>query len=159
MTVLLCGGAVAAGCTPQALVEECADEHGDATLNVAGVFRYAGNGANAETGGSFNLSGTITFEQQDNLVRVTDTTYDLGGLRRLESEFAEVVSRVRHAGLCVITDQLVTVGRNSNSGILRSLFHRMIQLTSADTGRRRYPFPTGIVAKAAVRTSWPPTPR
>ena len=90
MTVLLCGGAVAAGCTPQALVEECADERGDATLNVAGIFRYAGNGANAETGGSFNLSGTITFEQQENMVRVTDTTYDSGGLRRLESDFADL---------------------------------------------------------------------
>ena len=90
MTVLLCGGAVGAGCTPQSLVEECADEREDATLNVAGVFRYAGNGVNAETGGSFNLSGTITFKQQDNMVRVTDTTYDFGGLRRLESEFADL---------------------------------------------------------------------
>ncbi|MCH7705236.1 MAG: hypothetical protein IIB61_08990, partial [Planctomycetes bacterium] len=72
------------------LVEKCADETEDATLNVAGVFRYGGNGVNADTGGSFNLSGTITFEQQDNMVRVTDTTYDSGGLRRLESEFAEL---------------------------------------------------------------------
>ncbi|MCH9003285.1 MAG: hypothetical protein IIC02_11985 [Planctomycetes bacterium] len=90
MTVLLCGGAASAGCTPQPLVEDCADQREDATLNVAGVFRYAGNGVNADTGGSFNLSGTITFEQQDNMVRVTDTTYDSGGLRRLESEFADL---------------------------------------------------------------------
>ena len=90
LTVLLCGGPVAAGCTPQPLGEDCADQREDATLNVAGVFRYAGNGVNADTGGSFNLSGTITFEQQDNMVRVTDTTYDSGGLRRLESEFADL---------------------------------------------------------------------
>ncbi len=93
MTWLLSGGALAAGCSPQSVVEDCADETEDATLNVAGVFRYAGNGANAETGGSFNLSGTITFEQQDDMVRVTDTTYDFGGLRRLESEFAELRGR------------------------------------------------------------------
>lgn len=85
----MCSGA-ASGCTPQAAVQDCADLREDATLNVAGVFRYAGNGANAETGGSFNLSGTITFEQQDNMVRVTDTTYDSVGLRRLESEFADL---------------------------------------------------------------------
>ncbi len=91
LTLLLCSGAVAAaGCTPQTLVEDCADEREDATIDVAGVFRYAGNGVNADTEGSFNLSGTITFEQQDNMVRVTDTTYDSGGLRRLESEFADL---------------------------------------------------------------------
>ncbi len=81
---------VATGCTPQTLSQDCADQREDATLNVAGVFRYGGSGANAETGGGFNLSGTITFEQQDNMVRVTDTTYDFGGLRRLESEFADL---------------------------------------------------------------------
>ena len=90
MTVLLFGGAASAGCTPQPLVEDCADQREDATLNVAGVFRYAGNGVNADTEGSFSLSGTITFEQQDNMVRVTDTTYDSGGLRRLKSEFADL---------------------------------------------------------------------
>lgn len=90
MAVLLCGVPVAAGCTPQTLVEDCADQSENATLNVVGVFRYAGNGANAESGGTFNLSGTITFEQQENMVRVTDTTYDSGGLRRLESEFADL---------------------------------------------------------------------
>ncbi len=81
---------MAAGCTPQALVEECADEREDSVIMVAGVFRYAGNGVNADTGGGFHISGTITFEQQDNMVRVTDTTYDFGGLRRLESEFADL---------------------------------------------------------------------
>ncbi|MCH8148522.1 MAG: hypothetical protein IH987_11095 [Planctomycetes bacterium] len=90
VTLLLSGGALAAGCSLQPLVEDCADKREVATINVAGVFRYAGNGANAETGGSFNLSGTITFEQQDSMVRVTDTTYDSGGLRRLESEFADL---------------------------------------------------------------------
>ena len=85
VTLLLSGGALAAGCSPQPLVEDCADQRETATLNVAGV--------NADTGGSFNLSGTITFEQQDNMVRVTDTTYDSGGLRRLESEFAELRGR------------------------------------------------------------------
>ena len=91
VSLLLWGGAVAAaGCTLQTFVEDCADQREDATINVAGVFRYAGNGVNAETGGGFNLSGTITFEQQDNMVRVTDTTYDFGGLRRLESEFADL---------------------------------------------------------------------
>jgi len=78
------------GCTAQTLVEDCADERENATINVAGVFRYVGNGVNAETGGGFNLSGTITFEQQDNKVRVTDTSYDFSGLRRLESEFADL---------------------------------------------------------------------
>ncbi len=89
-TLLLCGVAVAAGCTPQVLLEDCVDQSENATLNVAGVFRYTGNGANAQTGGTFNLSGTITFEQQEIMVRVTDTTYDSGGLRRLESEFADL---------------------------------------------------------------------
>ena len=89
--LLLFGGAVAASdCTSQVLVQDCADELEDATINVAGVFRYAGNGANAETGVGFSLSGTITFEQQGNMVRVTDTTYDFRSLRRLESEFADL---------------------------------------------------------------------
>jgi hypothetical protein len=81
---------VLVGCTPQALVEDCAGQREDAMIDVAGVFRYAGSGANAKTGGEFNLSGSITFEQQDNMVRVTDTTYDFSGLRSLESEFAEL---------------------------------------------------------------------
>ena len=91
MTLLVwCGTVAAAGCTPQTLVEECAAEREDAVIQVAGIFRYAGIGSNAETGGGFNLSGTITFEQQDSTVRVTNTTYDFSGLRPLESEFADL---------------------------------------------------------------------
>ena len=54
---------------------------------------------------------------------------------------------VRQAGLCVVADQLVAVGSDPNSGILWSLFHRVIQLIiAAVIGRRRYSCPTDIVA-------------
>lgn len=71
-------------------VESCAVEDPQATVNVAGVYRYSGRGANQDSGAEFGLSGTITFAQDGSRVRVTDTTYDFSGLRRLESDFAEL---------------------------------------------------------------------
>ncbi|NOT01597.1 MAG: hypothetical protein HOP29_13325 [Phycisphaerales bacterium] len=50
---------------------------GAAGLNVSGEFRYTGLAP------FFNLSGTITFEQDDDVVRVTMTTYDAGTDRPL----------------------------------------------------------------------------
>lgn len=92
---LLCSVILAtAGCAVRTPVDECAAELEDATINVAGVFRYAGNGANQETGTGFSLTGTITFEQQGQSVRVTDTSYDFSGLRGLESEFGDMVGNV-----------------------------------------------------------------
>ncbi len=71
-------------------VDSCAIEDAQAAINVNGVYRYSGEGANQESGASFGLSGTITFEQDGNRVRVTDTTYDFAGLRRVDSGFAEL---------------------------------------------------------------------
>jgi len=93
-SVVVTGVAVAVGgltCVNMVNVESCPEEAEDATgVNVAGVFRYSGQGLNAGTGGTFELSGTISFEQEENRARVVDTTYDFSGLRRLESEFAEL---------------------------------------------------------------------
>lgn len=59
--------AAMSGCVPEV---ECANESESATPNVAGTFRYGGNSVGY-------LSGTITFEQEGDLVRVTETTYDV----------------------------------------------------------------------------------
>ena len=68
----------------------CAEEDsGAAAINVAGVFRYSGTGENEVTGFPFQLSGTITFEQNGLMVRVSGSTYDGRALRSVQSEFAE----------------------------------------------------------------------
>ena len=71
-------------------VEDCPSEEPGAVIDVAGTYRYSGEGENAESGAEFRLSGTITFEQEGTQVRVTDTTYDFSGLRRLEGGFTEL---------------------------------------------------------------------
>lgn len=68
----------------------CAEEDsGAAAINVAGVYRYSGTGKNEVTGFPFQLSGTITFEQDGRMVRVSGSTYDGGALRSVQSEFTE----------------------------------------------------------------------
>jgi hypothetical protein len=67
-------------------VASCAVEDPAATVNAAGVYRYAGEGTNV-SGYSFLLSGTVTLEQDGNLIRVADCTYDSPGLRPIESEW------------------------------------------------------------------------
>jgi hypothetical protein len=60
---------------------DCPAENPAAAVNaVAGTYRYSGDNL-------FLLRGTITFEQQNNMVRVTDTTYENSSDRRLRSEF------------------------------------------------------------------------
>lgn len=71
--------------------EICASEDRNATINIAGTYRYSGGGANAITEQTFSFSGTITFEQEGNMVRVSDTTYDSVGLRRVAGEFVELL--------------------------------------------------------------------
>ncbi len=62
----------------------CAEEDSEETIDVSGIFRYAP--------GDFldlnvpPLTGTITFAQEGNTVRVLDTAYDLGSDRALEGE-------------------------------------------------------------------------
>ena len=71
-------------------VSGCDEEDLDAAaINVAGVFRYSGTGKNEGSGLPFRLSGTITFEQDGNMVRVSGSTYDNSTVRSLQSEFAE----------------------------------------------------------------------
>ena len=57
----------------------CVDEDVSAGINVIGTFDYSGSWG-------FPLSGTITFEQDGDVVRVVDTTYDVGNDRRLMGE-------------------------------------------------------------------------
>ncbi|GMU23325.1 MAG: hypothetical protein AMXMBFR13_34040 [Phycisphaerae bacterium] len=68
-----------AGC-PQPgpeLPDTCAAQVAEADVNVAGIYRYGGDSPRL-------LTGTITFEQEGDVVRVLDTTYDLTADRRLE---------------------------------------------------------------------------
>lgn len=70
---------IGAGC-PQLgpeLPDTCAAQEAGADVNVAGIYRYGGDSPRL-------LSGTITFEQEGEVVRVLDTTYDLTADRRLE---------------------------------------------------------------------------
>jgi hypothetical protein len=60
--------------------DDCPAENPNATFDASGVYRYSGDTL-------FLLRGTITFEQQGNMVRVTDTTYDNSSDRRLRSNF------------------------------------------------------------------------
>ena len=85
---MLVGGSCVA--TPANGPEECADQQPAAMINVAGVFRYSGGGTNLQTGVGFDLSGTVTFEQQGNRVRVSDSTYDFAGLHRFAGEVTEL---------------------------------------------------------------------
>ena len=72
-------------------VSDCAEEDSDAAvIDVAGVFRYSGTGMNGENGPTFQLSGTITFEQDGRMVRVSGATYNNRALRSVQSEFAEL---------------------------------------------------------------------
>ncbi len=57
----------------------CAATDGEATVDVAGVYRY--NAADL-----LNLSGTIEFSQDGNTVQVVNTTYDFGANRALDGE-------------------------------------------------------------------------
>lgn len=52
-----------------------------ATLDVSGTYAYSGMPP-------FNLSGTIVFEQEEDMVRVVNTTYDAGNNRALMGEAA-----------------------------------------------------------------------
>lgn len=81
--VLLC--ALQSACTPLNN-QPCPEVNETAEVSVFGVYRYFGGGMNELSGMSFRLSGTITFVSEEGLVRVTDTTYDFAGLRRLQSE-------------------------------------------------------------------------
>jgi hypothetical protein len=93
MVVAAAGGAVLVGTSCAIIpvgVDSCAVEDPLASINVAGAYRYSGQGSNLETGNAFSLSGTITFVQEGNRVRVSDTTYDFAGLRRVQSDFAEL---------------------------------------------------------------------
>jgi hypothetical protein len=67
---------VACGVDPK-----CADADPSAVVQVSGTYDYGGDT-------SLSLIGTITFEQQGDLVRVTDTTYLNSNDRPLQSEFA-----------------------------------------------------------------------
>ena len=73
-----------------ASVESCARANPNTAVNVAGTFRYSGTGTNQDTGFEFLLSGTVTFEQTDNMVRVSDSTYDFPGNRPVSGEFTEL---------------------------------------------------------------------
>ncbi len=64
-----------AGCTLVPL-ESCVTNEAHATFSVTGVYRYRA----AEL---FDLSGTITFAQEGDTVRVIDTTYDFVANRAL----------------------------------------------------------------------------
>ncbi len=55
----------------------CADVNENATINVAGTYRYAGDQI------TYWLRGTISFTQDGNTVQVTGTTYDNAGDRDL----------------------------------------------------------------------------
>lgn len=65
-----------AGCPGAGSQDPCPQEDFQASVNVAGTYRYFGTRP-------FLLIGTITFEQEGDLVRVTDTTYENSGDRRL----------------------------------------------------------------------------
>ena len=71
MVVLGASAAVGVGLGCDAFVNrvgvgDCAGSMPEAVINVAGVFRYSGDGSNSETGNGFSFSGTITFEQEGN---------------------------------------------------------------------------------------------
>lgn len=89
--VVLVGTWALGGCAIDVSVESCATEDENApVLQVAGVYRYSGTGVNANSGQTFQLSGTVTLEQSGNMVRVSDSTYDFINLRPVESLFAEL---------------------------------------------------------------------
>jgi len=77
MWIVSLAAVMAGACNP---FPRCATENADATINVAGTYRYVGDKATL-------LRGTITFEQQGNFVRVVNTTYDNSSDRALESAF------------------------------------------------------------------------
>ena len=64
LPLVACGGDGATEPSPV----QCVAEDPSATVDVRGIFEYGGNSR-------FLLKGTITFEQEGELVRVTDTTY------------------------------------------------------------------------------------
>ncbi len=66
------------GCSPTPL-RPCVDEDPSAGVDVTGTFDYIGFD-------EFPLTGTITFEQDGDVVRVVDTTYDVGDDRALMGE-------------------------------------------------------------------------
>ena len=82
--------AVAVGCFVPVDIDSCSALNTQAMIDVGGTFRYSGAGENIDTSQGFVISGTITFEQDGNRVRVTNTTYDFSGLRALQSEFTEL---------------------------------------------------------------------
>ena len=86
--VLILSAAVAAtigltmlACVPNmgANSANCPAEDPSAMINVNGFYQYTGDSL-------LKLRGSITFEQQGNMVRITDTTYDNSGDRRLKSD-------------------------------------------------------------------------
>lgn len=82
MLMILTGACACAGVTIVACgVNRCEGTDSGAVVQVGGTYDYSGESA-------FSLKGTITFEQQDLLVRVIDTTYANSNDRALRSEFA-----------------------------------------------------------------------
>ncbi len=66
-------------CAPARVAVPCEMPDVDASPNVAGIYDYFGVNP-------FAITGTITFEQEGDTVRVTDTTYDFTDNRRLMGE-------------------------------------------------------------------------
>lgn len=77
------GALLAVSCGGEDAVEtgpvQCVSSDPAAQVDVAGLFEYGG-------ASRFLLKGTITFEQEGDLVRVTDTTYTNAFDRALEGE-------------------------------------------------------------------------
>ena len=75
-------GTTMIACVPGASADssQCATENPNAQIDVNGTYRYGGDSI-------FLITGTITFEQQGNMVRVTDTTYDSSPNREVSSGF------------------------------------------------------------------------
>ena len=87
LVTLMAAGLLSTTSCNQMPAESCPEEVASAAFDVSGTFRY-------RSAIPFDLTGTITFEQSGQTVRVTGTTYDFGDDRDLVGEGTLVGNRL-----------------------------------------------------------------
>jgi hypothetical protein len=82
---------LASGCPVQPDVV-CSEPDADATMHAAGTFRFGGSADEGPAAGGL-LTGTITFEQEGEILMIVKTTYDYSSDRALVGQGVLVGNR------------------------------------------------------------------
>lgn len=117
--LLVLGPACASGDARPVVLPECPEFDASATPNVAGTYRYSSL--------AFSLKGTIAFQQEGNVVRVLDTSYDnadsraraLQGEATLQGNYLDVTLAPTNGDTDYVADVQFAFDRTGDTFCLR----------------------------------------